>query len=332
MRTVHLDIAVNGAFITRRWEEPRNFMRLTREVGYEYHEFCADVLDPFFSGDRDYQLRTAREIRRAAAAYGITITDVYTGVATHRFHGLSHSDEACRRRMREWIEQTMDIALEMGTDRIGGHWDAFSVEVLQDPARTEAAWRNIVEQFRQISALGKRKGLAAVYNEQMYTPSEVPWTLEQGERFLLEVNEQGEGVPVYLTVDTGHQAGQEYGLCAPDNDYREWLRRFGAFAEVVHLQQTVPEASAHWPFTVKYNEQGHVSLPDVLEALHRSHEQAAGTALARCLAPVSRTYLVAEIIPSSTKNEKNLLAELSETARYLRQFIPEGGITWAFDK
>jgi sugar phosphate isomerase/epimerase len=332
MHTVSLDIAINGAFTTRRWEEPRNFMRLTREMGYRYHEFCADVLDPFFSGDREYQLKTAREIRRAAAEYGVQITDVYTGVATHRFHGLSHSDEACRRRMREWIERMMNLALEMGTDRIGGHWDALSVEILEDPERTEAAWRNIVQQFREISALGKKKGLAAVYDEQMYTPSEVPWTLEQAERFLTEVNQDSEGVPIYLTIDTGHQAGQQYGLAAPDTDYREWLRRFGAFAEIVHVQQTTPEASAHWPFTPKYNEQGHVSVPDVLESLNKSHEQAAGTALARCLPPVSRTYLVAEIIPSSTKNEKTIIAELSETARFLRQFIPEGGLTWTFEE
>jgi sugar phosphate isomerase/epimerase len=332
VRTVSLEVAVNGAFLTRRWEEPRNFMRLTREVGYSYHEFCADVLDPFFSGDPAYQLKTARQIRDAAAEYGVKITDVYTGVATHRFHGLSHGDESCRRRMREWIERTMDLALEMGTDRIGGHWDAFSVEVLEDQERAESAWRNIVQQFREISATAKKKGLAAVYDEQMYTPSEVPWTLEQAERFLLEVNDGSEGAPVYITIDTGHQAGQEYGLTHPDSDYRQWLRRFGAFAEIVHVQQTVPEASAHWPFTEKYNEMGHVSVPDVLDALRESHQEAFESRLARCLPPVSRAYLVAEIIPSSTKNEKTLLAELSETARYLRRFIPEGGLTWTFEK
>ncbi len=60
-RTLHLDIGINGAFLTRRWEEPDNWMRLTAECGYPWHEFCSDVLDPFFSGDRDYQLRMAEE-------------------------------------------------------------------------------------------------------------------------------------------------------------------------------------------------------------------------------------------------------------------------------
>lgn len=329
-RTVHIDIAVNGAFITRRWEEPRNFMRLTREVGYRYHEFCADVLDPFFSGDRAYQMQTAREIKAAAEEFDVTIIDIYTGVATHRFHGLSHTNPACRRRMREWIEQTMDIAIEMGTDRIGGHWDAFSVEMLEDPMRTQAAWNNIVQQFRELAIIARKKGLAAIYDEQMYVPSEIPWTLAQGEAFLREVNTGNEGVPVYLTVDVGHQAGQNYGLAHPDTSYEEWVRRFGAVAEVVHVQQTIPTASAHWPFTPQYNAQGHVSVPKVLEALRASHEQFATGPLASCMKPVERCCLVAEIIPSSTKDEKTLLRELSETAEFLRQFVPEGGLTWSF--
>src|SRR2546430_8678347 len=58
-----------------------------------------DVLDPFFSGDREYQLEAARATRAAAEKHGVTIWDVYTGVATHRFHGLSHSDRSEERRV-----------------------------------------------------------------------------------------------------------------------------------------------------------------------------------------------------------------------------------------
>lgn len=63
-RDLFVDIGINGAFLTRRWEEPENFMRLSAELGYPYHEFCADVLDPFFSGDKEYQIRTARQGER----------------------------------------------------------------------------------------------------------------------------------------------------------------------------------------------------------------------------------------------------------------------------
>src|SRR5579862_8774021 len=70
MRTVHLDIGINGAFLTRRWEQPENWMRLTRECGYTAHSFCGDVIDPFFSGDRAFQIEQALATREAAARYG----------------------------------------------------------------------------------------------------------------------------------------------------------------------------------------------------------------------------------------------------------------------
>jgi sugar phosphate isomerase/epimerase len=325
---MHLDIGINGAFLTRRWEEPENWMRLTAELGYPYHSFCADVLDPFFSGDRAFQREEAAAARAAAARYGVTIFDVYTGVATHRFHGLSHRDERVRERMRQWIREGFDLCAELGTPRLGGHWDAFSVETLGDPARLETAWTQVVGQFHQLAGEAARRGVTSLYNEQMYIPSEVPWTLDQAERFLIEVNRGREGSPVRLTIDVGHQAGMHYGLSGPDLDYREWLRRFGAATEVIHLQQTTPDASHHWPFTPPFNERGHVRIEEVLEALQQSHAQYDGSPLRQDLPRAEAAALIVEIIPGSTKTESQLLDELKETAGYLRRFIPRGGIDW----
>lgn len=326
MRTVHVDIGINGAFLTRRWEEPENWMRLTAELGFPYHSFCADVLDPFFSGDRNYQLEAAHRAREAAEKYGVTIWDVYTGVATHRFHGLSHSDERVRQRMIDWILQCCDLCSALGTPRLGGHWDAFSVEVLESAERSEEAWHRIVQIFRELGRAAKAKGLSALYNEQMYIPSEIPWTLEQSERFLLEANRDHDGAPVLLTLDVGHQAGMHYGLSGADLSYVEWVRRFGAFTEILHLQQTTPDASHHWPFLPEYNERGHVRIEATLEALEWSHQHAAESPLAGVLQPCDQCILIGEWIPGSTKSETRLLEELSASARYLRQFVPEGGL------
>lgn len=322
---VHVDIAINGAFLTRRWEEPENWMRLTRELGFPYHSFCADVLDPFFSGDRTYQMETAAAVREAAARHQVGIIDVYTGVATHRFHGLSHRSPVVRQRMRQWIVDSMDLALAIGTDRVGGHWDAFSVETLESPEQTEIAWETLCEQFRQLAEIGRQKGLSALYNEQMYIPSEAPWTLQQAERFLRDTRTP-HGCPVRLTLDAGHQAGMHYGLSGPDLDYLEWIRRFGASTEIIHLQQTTPDASHHWPFTAAYNERGHIHIEAVLDALRAAHRAAAQAPERQTVPLVDRAYLVAEIIPGSTKTEKALLAELKESCEYLRHYVPEGGL------
>ena len=318
-RTVFIDIGINGAFLTRRWEEPENWMRLTHELGYPYHEFCADVLDPFFSGDTAYQLETAERTREAAEKYEVTITDVYTGMATHRFHGLSHSHPRVRARMRDWIVHCMDIALAMGADRIGGHWDALSVEVLKDTDKAERVMARTASQFRDLAQVAADKGMKALYNEQMYIPSETPWTIEQAYRFLEAVNRERTGVPVYLTVDVGHQAGMHYGLEGEDLSYEEWLRHFAPVSEAIHLQQTTPDASAHWPFTPEYNTQGHVDVESVLAAVEEGHRRFDSSPLAEYMAPVERNLLIVEVIPGSITTEERLLEGLAQTARCLRK-------------
>jgi sugar phosphate isomerase/epimerase len=326
-RHVHIDIGINGAFLTRRWESPENWMRLTRELGYPYHEFCADVLDPFFSGDSAYAMKTAQRVRQEAERYRVVISDIYTGMATHRFHGLSHSHPSVRHRMRQWISGCMDIASAMGVDCIGGHWDALSVETMEDPAQRESALDRIASQFRDLARMAAGKGMRALYNEQMYIPSEMPWTIEQGYQFLALVNRDSAGAPVRLTVDVGHQAGVHYGLGGRDLRYEEWLHHFAPVSEVIHMQQTTPNASAHWPFTQEYNRQGHVKVDSVLTAIEQGHRRYDSSCLADFMAPVDRNLLVVEVIPGSTTTEQQLLSGLADTARYLRRFVPEGGLT-----
>jgi len=331
-RKLILDIGINGAFLTRRWEEPENFMRLTKELGYDYHEFCSDVLDPFFSGDKEYQIETANKIKEYSEKYKVNIWDYYTGMATHRFHGLSHSDERVRKRMREWIINAMDIAKAMGAKYIGGHWDAISVEVLEDKEKTQKAIENIYKEFKELSKIVKEKGLLGISNEQMYIPSEKPWTIREAEEFLQEVNKDKIGAPVYITIDVGHQAGMHYGLNGEDLYYTEWLKRFAPFSPMIHLQQTTKDSSSHWPFTEKYNKIGHVKIEEILESIKWAYEHLKENSLTKVLEPVDKIILMVEVIPSSTKTERELLKELKETAEYLRRYIPTGGLIYEFEE
>ncbi|MHB0876930.1 MAG: sugar phosphate isomerase/epimerase family protein [Anaerolineae bacterium] len=326
-RSVHLDLGVNGAFLTRRWEQPDNWMRLTAALGFPYHEFCGDVLDPFFSGDESYQLETAQATAEAAKRYGVTIWDIYTGVATHRFHGLSHADERVRERMAQWMRACMRLAMAMGSKRIGGHWDAISAEALEDPSEAAAVEARTIALFRDLAEYGAGLGLAAIYNEQMYIPSERPWTIGGALDFLAAANRDRKGVPVYLTVDVGHQAGMHYGAAGQDLDYTAWLRLVGPFSEVIHLQQTTPDGSHHWPFTAEYNQRGHIRMEAVLESLRQGFAEAASNPLSAVLEPVRQQILVAEIIPGSTRTETQVLQELKVSSDYLRQYVPEGGLT-----
>jgi len=280
---VRLEIGINGAFLTRRWEEPDNWMRLTRECGFTVHSFCGDVIDPFFSGDRSFQLEQAHAAHEAATRYGVTICDLYTGVATHRFHGLSHSDPRARQRMKEWLHSAAELAVAMGTDALGGHWDAFSCEVLADTARTATATQQLYTTFRELAHELKPLGIRVLMQEQMYIPSEKPCTLQECEDFLIAVNaDNADAIPVLATLDVGHQAGMHYGLSGDDL---------------------------------------------LLEAIRYSHVHHSEQPHAAVLPPVKQHWLIGEIIPGSTKTESVLLSELTESAAYLRRFIPEGGMT-----
>jgi sugar phosphate isomerase/epimerase len=328
--SLHLDIGINGAFITRRWEDPENWMRLTAQLGYPCQEFCGDVLDPFFSGDRTYQMQTAQAAAAAAKKHGVTICDIYTGVATHRFHGLSHSNEAVRSRMRDWIIECMDVARAMGVSRIGGHWDAFSIEVMADAERFAEAKARTYAQFRDLAVIAKNKGMTALYWEQMYIPSEIPWTIKGGYEAMEAINKGNTGVPVLLTVDVGHMAGMHYGGAGDDLDYRAWLRHLAPVSEIVHLQQTTPDASHHWPFTDAANAKGHIKIEETLDAIRQGHKEWPHNPLSQFMKPVNQTWLIAEIIPGSTKHEDVLLKELKESAAYLRRYVPAGGLDWSF--
>jgi len=326
-REVVIRLGLDGAFATRRWERPENVIRLTKELGFNVHEYCCDQIDPFFMGPKKFVLQLAERVRKAAQQYDVEIFDTYTGVSTHRYHSFSHSQPEPRQRMKQWVEAAMDLTVALGARRWGGHVDALPVEVLEDPEETRRRIARLYATWRELAVVAKEKGLQAIYVEQMYVPSEVPCTLQQSEEFLLACNADSDGVPVYLTVDVGHQAGQQYGMSGPDLDYLEWIRRFGAFSEVIHLQQTTPQASAHWPFTAEYNQQGKVEMAKLMEAISYAHEHCEFSPVSQVLKPVNCNMLMLEVIPPSTKSEDNLLRELAESHDYLRQFVPPGGIT-----
>ena len=328
-RQVSIKLGIDAAFATRRWERPANIVRLAWELGFTCLEYCGDLIDPFFMGDTEAQMELAAEVKATSEELGVEMWDLYTGMATHRFHGLAHSHPAMRRRMAQWVLEACDLARAMGCTRWGGHVDAIPVELLHDQEAYDRTVASLLAQWRELADQATDKGITALYIEQMYVPSEYPWNLRQQGEALLGYNLDREGCRIYTTIDVGHQAGQQYGMQPPDSDYREWLRHFGGFCEVVHLQQTSPEGSHHWPYTEEYNDAGHIDMDEVMSSLQEGHLAAADHPLAEVLPPVEEQRLILEVIPGSTKSEDRLLKELQISHDYLRQWVPAEGLVWA---
>ena len=326
MREITIDFGINNCFMARRWEKPENWVGITKQLGYDYMEFDSDCLDPFFSGDRSYQQKTAALVRQIAKEEGLHITDYYTGAATHRFHGLSHSDKSVQNSMRQWMLDAIDISIALGANKIGGHFDAYSVETMMDKDKYRAQYSSTIDSFKDIAAAGRQKGLKALYLEQMYIPSEVPWTLEQTDKYLCDLYKDNKGCDIYLTVDVGHAACGWYGATGDSLYYEEWLKRFAAACEVIHLQQTRRDASDHWPFTNEYNKKGDIRLEEIIRCIKWSYKNYKEQAWAKYLEPAEKNILIVEVIPGSTVTEEKLIQDLSETARQIREHIPEGGM------
>jgi len=106
-----------------------------------------------------------------------------------------------------------------------------------------------MEGVKVLRGRAKSLGLEMLLWEPMPVPREKPWTLEDA-REVLKTSNQGDGVPVKLTIDVGHQCRSE----GPDGDPYEWLAELATESPVIHLQQTDGKADRHWPFSARFNE------------------------------------------------------------------------------
>lgn len=321
-----IDIGLNTCCFTRRWEEPENWMKLTKEAGFSYFQLDSDMLDPFFSGDGEANLRMAERVKAGAEKYGLTPTTYYTGIASYRFHGIAHSEPSGRERMKQWIVGAMDIALAAGMKKVGGRFDAYSVEVLADPKRFEKQLSQSIELYRELSIIAKQKGIEEIELEQMYVPSLYPYTIAQTRDYLVRLNRGGQGCRLSTTVDVGHMCSQAYGGGGDDLLYEKWLEHFAPVSEDIHIQQTCRSKSEHNPFTAECNASGAVRIDSIVDAIGTGHRQYAQRPESEYLAPVARNLLILEYIPGSCDTEQEILDRLGESARYLRSYIPEGGI------
>ena len=323
---VHVDLGINTAFMTRRFEEPSSWVGIVRELGFDHMSFDSDALDPFFSGDADYILNKARQVGELARKNGITVTDYLTGYCSYRFMGLSHREESQRLRMMDWMRGAVDIAAAMGASSIGGRFDALSVEVLENPDERQLRILETERLFTEIARYAKGSGLRCIANEVMYVPSLYPHTFAEAEHFYRHVNSgAADRVPIRPVIDTGHMCGQNYGLRGDELRYEAWLERWGAACEIIHIQQTRRTSSDHEAFLE--GDGGDVHMEAILESLERSILGSVDQPWREYLSVPGKITVVLEALPGTTTNEQKLLDQLGASAEYLHRFIPCGGIT-----
>jgi sugar phosphate isomerase/epimerase len=130
-----------------------------------------------------------------------------------------------------------------------------------------------------------------------------PATMEEVRELLAEPD--ADRAAVRLCLDVGHMCVP--GTTGEERDPYAWLRRLGAGAGVIHLQQSDADADHHWPFTAEHNAAGRIDAGRVLDAL------AAGGA--------TDPVLMLEVIPSFEADDAQVLADLRESVAYWRSAL-----------
>ena len=220
-------LAVDNCFASKRWTRPREWAAVVRDLGITLVEASADnECDPLYA-DPSYLEDWLWEIETAVEPSGVRVSSLYSGHGTYATLGLGHTDPRNQDRMQnQWAKVMIRNAARLGA-RLGFFCHAFNQATIQDPAVYAAAETNLYDRLAELAAYAREWNLKAIGVEQMYSPHQIPWTLEGAYKLLREVYARW-SAPCYLTLDTGHQYGQGRFLRPSRRKLKPALRRLRA--------------------------------------------------------------------------------------------------------
>ena len=293
-------LGINTCFAVKRWPEPERWAELVAEtLGLDMVQHSLDLVDL----DADAPLpEQAAAVTAGCGRHGVTLHSTFTGLGAYGRNLLLDPDAGSRRRAVGWFRRAIDFSALAGARAAGGHVGAFSVADWHDEGRRGELWHGLGSDLRELAAHAAGQGLEAFLFENMAARRE-PSTMAEAESLLAPAD--GAHAAVALCLDIGHQC--VVGTSGEDRDPYAWLRRLGAHAPVVHLQQSDADADHHWPFTAERNAQGRIDAGRVLDALDASGAR--------------EVALVLEVIPSFEADDDRVLAELVESVAYWREAL-----------
>jgi len=206
-------LAVDNCFASKRWTEPSEWMRIVRDAGIFYVEASADTeCDPLYSPPEVLQ-DWIEAVQAASARTGVRVANLYSGHGTYATLGLAHPDPRVRDHIQHrWLEPMIRNAAVLGAG-LGFFCHAFPQSVLRQPERYAEAEADLIARLTQLAGAAWQAGVSLCI-EQMYSPHQIPWTIDGAARMVQAVYDRS-GTPFYLTLDTGHQVGQRRFLLPP---------------------------------------------------------------------------------------------------------------------
>ena len=214
-------LAIDNCFASKRWTDPGDWMRIIADMGVRHVEASADnEIDPLYSTDI-YRQKWLDQVANESLKTGVSICNLYSGHGTYTTTGLTHEDASVRDHiMDDWIKKMMDIASTQEAG-LGFYCHAFNRTILQDKEKYYFHLEDLYDRLAGLAEYASHRGLKSLGLEQMYTPHQVPWTINGAHELIQQVWNRS-GKPLYLTIDVGHQSGQRKFL-KPDIRYLEKL-------------------------------------------------------------------------------------------------------------
>lgn len=211
-------LVADNCFAIKRWVRPSDWLAVAADLGLSYVQASTDnEFDALYS-DAQYMRDWVAEVHRASKETGVQVKSVYTGYQTYRTSGLGHPDSRVRTRIIDgWVKPTIDYCADLGAE-LGFHLFAYPDPVLQDRQEFLTVTDRIIDDLAGIALYAQQQGVR-VSVEQMYSPHQPPWTIQQTEYFLAEVYRRA-GTACYITIDTGHQVGQRKYFRPSDDSVR----------------------------------------------------------------------------------------------------------------
>jgi D-erythrulose 1-phosphate 3-epimerase len=242
-----IPLGVNLSFCVKRWVTPDLWARLVRDgLGLDLVQFSFDLVDPAWPDDLLAEL--AEDLRRTAAAHGITVHSAFIGLAHYTYNQLLHPNPRVRDVAEAWLARAYRFASLAGISRVGGPLGAVAsrLDGVEDDAIADSDYRDLVDRMMRLSEAARQHGLTELYVEPTPMRREWPWTIDQARAMLADV--AGAAVPWKLCVDWGHGTFEPlYG------SYRgrmeTWYRTLGSDIGAIHIQQTDFRYDRHWDFT-----------------------------------------------------------------------------------
>jgi sugar phosphate isomerase/epimerase len=213
-------LAIDNCFASKRWTRPAEWGGLIRDLGVYFIEASADnECDPLYT-EQEYLEGWLSEVKECCRNMGIKVSTLYSGHGTYSTLGLSHTSPQIRDKIQnEWLKPMASLAAEVDAE-LGFFCHAFSEATLQDPNNYEDTLQDLYKRLGNIAYYCRKLGMRTPSVEQMYTPHQIPWTLDSSRRLLQEVYRLSQS-PLYLTIDTGHQSGQRKFLRPSEQSIRE---------------------------------------------------------------------------------------------------------------